>query len=315
MRVVFFGTPSIAASILKFLHAHSINIVACVSKPDKPQGRSKALQPTAVKVASLQLGLPLLQPERASDPEFAEVLKSLKPDLIVVVAYGEIVKQHILDLPSLGCINVHASLLPEYRGAAPMQRALIDGKTETGVTIMHMVKKMDAGEIIRQAKIPIPLTMDLEELKKKMIEEGSNLLLEVLQDFLKGIIPKSTPQEESKVTLAPKVEVSECKLDFNQPVLKLHNLVRGVSPEPGAYFMARIRGSSVMVKVYKSFPIQEKSDTTGIISVLSKRRLLVSCPDGFLEILELQTAGKKRMDAASWIAGMPKEGIEVDFPF
>ena len=137
-----------------------------------------------------------------------------------------------------------------------MQRALIDGRAETGVTIMHMVKKMDAGEIIRQIKIPLPLSMNLEELKDKMTREGSRLLLEVIRDFEKGS-PSSTPQDETKVSFAPKVELAECKLDFNQPVLKLHNLIRGVSPEPGAFFTARIRGTSVMIKVYRSFPIQE----------------------------------------------------------
>lgn len=308
MRVIFFGTPLIAASVLRFLHDSGVDIVAVVSKPDKPKGRSRALQPTVVKEAANELQLPLLQPEVASAPEFAETLKSFNPDLFVVVAYGEIVKQHILDVPRLGCINMHASLLPEYRGAAPMQRALIDGKSETGVTIMHMVKKMDAGEIIRQKKISIPLIMNLEDLKKSVTEEGSELLLEVIKDLEKSKL-KSFPQDEEKVTFAKKVEPSECKLDFNQPAMQLHNLIRGVSPEPGAYFIAHIRGSELMVKVYRSLPQEGTAEKPGTLSIVSKNRLYIACQDGSLEILELQTAGKKRMKASDWIAGVPKEGI------
>jgi len=300
MRVVFFGTPHIAASFLEYLHVQGVQVVGAVSKPDKPQGRSKALVPTPVKEVAERFGIPLMQPEKASDHVFVKTLADLNADLFVVVAYGEILRQNVLDLPKLGCINVHASLLPEYRGAAPMQRALIDGKSETGVTIMHMVRKLDAGDIIAQEKIPIPLTMDLEELKGAVIQVGTRLLMDVIRNF----DPKRRiPQDEDKVTMAPKVELSECRLDFNQKALTLHNLIRGV----GAYFEASIRGVPTIIKVFRSLPISGNPKTPGLFSIVDKKRLLVSCQDGYLELLELQSAGKKRLRASEWISGAPKD--------
>lgn len=309
MRIIFFGTPEIAALILRLLHEKGVNIITAVSKPDKPKGRSSALQPTAVKEEALRLGIPILQPEKASSPEFVDSLKLLDPDLLVVVAYGEIVKQNVLDLPRIGCINLHASLLPEYRGAAPMQRALIDGCSQTGVTIMHMVKKLDAGDIIRQSPIAIPLTMTLEELKDRVIEEGGRLLLDVLADFEKGVV-KNIPQDESKVTFAPKVTPEEMRLDFNQPVLKLHNLIRGISPKPGAYFLARVRGQETMIKVYRSFPFLQNSEKPGSL-IIKNKKIFITCQDGLLELIEVQSAGRKRMSASAWSSGLPPEGIDI----
>lgn len=309
MRVVFFGTPDIAAFVLRHLHAQGINLVAVVSKPDKPKGRSMKLQPTPVRVAAEELKLPLLQPEKASDPEFIETLKELKPDLFAVVAYGEIVKQAVLDIPSIAAINMHASLLPEYRGAAPMQRALFDGKEETGVTIMHMVRKMDAGAMIAQEKIPLPSDMNLAQLEKAMGEVGSLLLADVIKQFETNV-PSSTPQDESKATLAPKIEMAECRLDFSKSAKSLHNLIRAVSPEPGAFFFAKIRGEEVMVKVYRSTLIAEEGKP-GAVVLPGKGRLLIGCGQDTLEILELQTAGRKRLPAKDWVSGLMGGSFDI----
>lgn len=288
---------------MKSLHAEGVSIIAAVSRPDKPKGRSMKLQPTPVKTAAQELNIPLLQPEKASDPQFIETLKELKPDLFVVVAYGEILRQAVLDIPTLASINMHASLLPEYRGAAPMQHALLDGRSETGVTIMHMVRKMDAGPIIAQAKIPLSPDMNLQELESMMGKVGAPLLLDVIRQFASEP-PPSMEQDEAKATLAGKIEGADCRLDFTKPALLLHNLVRAVSPEPGAFFYAKIGGEEVMVKVYRSLFVQSGTGVPGQVELIGRKRLLIHCGSGALEILELQTAGRKRLQAKDWISGL-----------
>ena len=222
MKVVFFGTPTFAASVLTFLLSNGVNVVAVVSKPDKPKGRSGKPVATPVKLVAYQHHLPLFQPELVSDPDFVPILHAFDADLFVVVAYGEILKQHLLDMPKKACINLHASLLPKYRGAAPIQQAIINGETESGVTIMHMVKKMDAGDMIKTATTPIGPNETYAELEEKLCKIGSKLLLEVIQDFGRGI-EKRTPQDESLVSLARKIELEDCKIEWDQPAQKIHD--------------------------------------------------------------------------------------------
>jgi methionyl-tRNA formyltransferase len=301
MKVVFFGTPSFAAHVLEYLIEQKVSIAAVVSKPDKPKGRSGAPVPTPVKEVALKHHLPLYQPELASSPEFAETLKSYQADLFVVVAYGEIVKQHLLDMPRLACINLHASLLPAYRGAAPIHRAIINGEKESGVTIMHMVKKMDAGNMIERAAVPIGENTTFEELQEALCAVGKKLLLKVIKDFEKGPLP-GTPQEHEKATFAPRIELEDCELHFEQPAAILHNLIRGANPAPGAWCQVVAKGQQKRLKVYASRVQKLKGKPK---EILSAKELIVACGEDALQLLEVQLEGKKRMKAEELLRGNP----------
>lgn len=302
MRVIFFGTPQFAATVLEYLLEQKVSIVAVVSKPDKAKGRSGTPAPTPVKEVALKYQLPLYQPELASAPEFAETLKNYQADLFVVVAYGEIVKQHLLDMPRLACINLHASLLPAYRGAAPIHRCLINGEKETGVTVMHMVKKMDAGNMIESAVVPIGENTTFEELHDTLCEVGKKLLLKVIKEFEKGPIP-GTPQEHEKATFAPRIELEDCELQFERSALELHNLIRGSNPTPGAWCQVEIKGQKKRLKVYASQVLMQTGKPKAL---LSSKELIVACGKGALQLLEVQLEGKKRMKAEELLRGNPE---------
>lgn len=243
MRVVYFGTPVFAARVLDYLLKHGVEICAVISKPDRPVGRSGKPVPTPVKEAALAFNasMPVYQPEAVSDPGFASLLASCQADLFVVVAYGEILKTHILEMPKRGCINLHASLLPSYRGAAPIQRSIIEGQTETGVTIMHMVKKMDAGDMIKKVVVPIGPDTTFGELEGALCETGKIAFLDVIHAFESGEPPR-TPQDHSQATFAPKIELEDCEIGWDRPAQELHNLIRGVNPYPGAWCYAAVKG-------------------------------------------------------------------------
>lgn len=309
MKIIFFGTPPFAAELLHFLVTQGEEIVAVVTKPDRPQGRSKHPVPSAVKEAALSLNLPLHQPVRCSHLDFAPTLAAYEADLFLVVAYGEIIKDHLLNMPPLGCINVHASLLPAYRGAAPMQRALMAGEPYSGVTIMDMVREMDAGDMLEIAKVEIPLNMDCGALELALRQASKAPLLSVLRRLKnKEPIPRQK-QDTSKVTFAPKVEREDCCVMWAQPALTLHNLIRGASPEPGAWAPIFFDEGSVQkeLKIWKSLPHEEASPELGkepgSIMRSAKGTLLVACGSGTLELLEVQPEGKKRMRVQDWLRG------------
>lgn len=310
MKVVYFGTPPFAADVLSYLLDHSVNIVAVITKPDKPRGRSGMPLPTPVKQVALFRNLPLYQPELVSTPEFAPVLASYDADLFVVVAYGEIIKQHLLDMPKMGCINVHPSLLPKYRGAAPIQRSIINGDIETGVTIMHMTKKMDAGDMIRVAKVPISLDTTYGELERILCVVGSEALLQVIHDFEEGHVQR-TPQNHDLSTLAKKIELEDCQLDWRQLAINLHNLVRGVNPEPGAWCCVKVRGKPLRLKVFKTYP-EAITGTPGAVLSYGKGGLLIACGEGSLRILEVQLEGKKAMSAEELLRGIPRPQFQLE---
>lgn len=309
MRIVFFGTPPFAAKILKDLLDNGHEIVAVVTKPDRPKGRSKTPIPSAVKefVLEMVVSPPIYQPKKASAEEFIEALAAHEADLFVVVAYGEILRQKVLDLPRLGCLNVHASLLPEYRGAAPVQRCLMDGKTETGVTIMHMVLKMDAGEIITQKKLQIPLEMSLGELEENLCELGSLALQEVLKTYSEGCVGSSS-QDENLVTYASKVELEDCELRFDQPAIALHNLIRGSNPRPGAWAWVDIRGKRKRLKIWSSSVLENFEGVPGDLSVLDDR-LVIACGKGALSINVLQLEGGRRLTSKEFLRGFSLDQI------
>ncbi len=309
MKIVYFGTPPFAAEVLRYLLDHHVEVVAAITKPDKPKGRSGSPIPTPVKAVALEKKIPVFQPELVSAPEFADVLPPFQADLFVVVAYGEIIKQHLLDMPRLGCINLHASLLPKYRGAAPIQRAILKGEKETGVTIMHMVKKMDAGDIIKAVKVPITEEMSFGELEEILCHEGSPVLLEVIREFEQGIFLRK-PQDDSLVTYAPKIELEDCQIDWNRSAEELHNLVRGVFPYPGAWCFTTVRGHSLRLKVFKTQRV-DLQGAPGKILKYGKEGLIIGCGKGALRLLEVQLEGKRAMSAEEFMRGTPSEFLQI----
>lgn len=304
MKVVFFGTPGFSAIVLQYLLENGVDVCAVISKPDKPKGRSGEPVPTAVKVVALSQNppIPIYQPEIVSAPEFAEVLKPYHADLFVVVAYGEIIKQHLLDLPKKGCINLHTSLLPKYRGAAPIQRAVIDGESETGVSIIHIVKKMDAGDVIEMVKVPIEENDTFGDIEKKLIEAGSKALLKVIKQFENGSV-SATPQNQEAVTFAPKIELEDCEIDWAQPAQVIHNLVRGVNPYPGAWCRVTVKGQSKLLKIYSTLVQKGISGNPGEILTMDNSGIVVGCGQDSIKILELQLEGKKRMAPSELLRG------------
>lgn len=294
-KVVFFGTPQFSADILKYLLDQGVNIVAAVSRPDKPKGRSLQLTSTPVKLIADGV-IPVFQPESTSDPEFLEKIRVFNADLFILVAYGEIVKKELLEMPKKAIINVHPSLLPKYRGAAPIQRPIINGDQETGVTIMYVVKKMDAGDMIKQVRIPIGPDENFGQLNERLCEISKNLLLEVINEFQREI-PNSTPQNESEVTYAPKVELEECEVKWSDDAQSIHNLIRGVNPFPGAWCTVNVKGERKRLKLKKS----------RVYDLKPEKGFIVKCGKGYLEILELQLEGKKEMKPEELLRGTPIE--------
>ena len=307
LKVVFFGTPVFAAKVLKYLLEHQINVAAVITKPDRPKGRSGQPLPTPVKLIAQEVKIPCFQPEIVSDPAFAPILAEFQAELFVVVAYGEIIKQHLLDMPKRGCINLHGSLLPAYRGAAPIQRAILNGEKTTGITIMHMVKKMDAGEMIKIVEVPIGPDAIFPEIEEKLCQEGSKALLDVIRSLEKGKV-LCTPQDHEKATYAPKIELEECEIDWKLPAQDIHNLIRAVVPEPGAWCFVTIKGEIKRLKIFRS-KIIEVSGSPGAIVSYGKKGLLVACGEQAIEILELQLEGKKAMKAEDLMRGIQQDQI------
>ena len=308
MNVIFFGTPVFAANVLAFLLENNVNVAAVITKPDRPKGRSGDPVPTPVKLIAQARQIPVFQPALVSAPEFADVIASFKADLFVVVAYGEIIKQHLLDMPTKGCINLHASLLPKYRGAAPIQRSIMDGEEKTGATIMHMVRKMDAGDIIKVVEIPIESQANFIEIERNLCTAGSHALLEVVRDFESGSV-QSIPQDHSKATLAPKIELEDCEICWSLTAQQIHNLVRGVMPDPGAWCYVKIRGQKKRLRVNKAEVIVVEAETPGNILRYGKEGLVVACGQNALRIIELQLEGKKAMSAEELMRGIPAANV------
>jgi len=307
MKVIFFGTPDFAAEHLKILVEKGVEVLAVVTKPDKPQGRSLKMQPAAVKVMAEKIlpHTPLFQPEKCSSPEFIEVLKQFPADLYVVVAYGEIIKQQVIDLPPLGCINVHASLLPYYRGAAPMQRVLLNGEKESGVTIIQLVLKMDAGDVLYKEAMPIPENMTFPEFEKELCQLGCKCMLKVIEDFKSGKVEK-VPQDHSQATFAKKIETAECQIDWKKPALAIHNLVRAVTPSPGAFCFVMVRGEKKRLKVLRSTRVQDIHQAPGKVIIISKDEVAIACGEGALKLEEVQLEGSKAMPASQFLRGVPE---------
>ena len=301
MKVVFMGTPDIAATCLKQILADGFQVVAVYTQPDRPKGRGMKMVYSPVKEVALAEGIPVYQPENFRDEEAVQTLAALQPDVIAVVAYGRILPQKVLDIPKLGCVNIHASLLPQYRGSAPYQWAVLDGLKETGVTAQHMAAKMDAGDIIDVAKTPIGENETAGELLDRLAVLGAELLSRTLTKFRNGTAV-GTPQDESRVSFAPMLDKSMCPIDWSKPARKVHDHVRGLHPWPVA--TAQLAGTNFKIHATR---VVEGAGAPGQILALTKTGLVVACGEGAIEISQLQAEGGKRMAAPDYFRGHPLE--------
>ena len=301
MKVVFMGTPDIAATCLKQILADGFQVVAVYTQPDRPKGRGMKMVYSPVKEVALAEGIPVYQPENFRDEEAVQTLAALQPDAIAVVAYGRILPQKVLDIPKLGCVNIHASLLPQYRGSAPYQWAVLDGLKETGVTAQHMAAKMDAGDIIDVAKTPIGENETAGELLDRLAVLGAELLSRTLTKFQNGTAV-GTPQDESRVSFAPMLDKSMCPIDWSKPARKVHDHVRGLHPWPVA--TAQLAGTNFKIHATR---VVEGAGAPGQLLTLTKTGLVVACGEGAVEISQLQAEGGKRMAAPDYFRGHPLE--------
>ena len=301
MRVVFMGTPDIAATCLKQILADGFDVVGVYTQPDRPKGRGMKLTASPVKETALAAGIPVFQPESFREEEAVETLRQLRPDICAVVAYGRILPQKVLDVPKLGCINIHASILPRYRGSAPYQWAVLDGLKETGVTAMYLQREMDAGDIIDVSKTPIGENETAGELLDRLAVLGAALLSKTLTKFSQGPV-EGTKQDESQVSFAPMLDKSMCPIDWSKTAQQVHNQVRGLHPWP----VATMELGGKQFKVHET-RVVEGHGTPGTVLELNKTGLVIACGQGAIEIRSLQAEGGKRMNAPDYFRGHPLE--------
>ena len=303
MRVVFMGTPDIAATCLKKLLEEKVQVVGVYTQPDRPKGRGMKMQFSPVKEVALENEIPVFQPENFREEATVAQLRELKPDVVAVVAYGRILPQSVLDIPPLGCVNIHASLLPQYRGSAPYQWAVLDGQKETGVSAQYMALKMDAGDVIGVSKTPIAPNETAGELLDRLAILGADLLRDTLEKIRCGEA-KAEPQDESEVTYAPMLDKTMCPIDWNKTAQQIHDQVRGLNPWPVA--TAELGGTKF--KIHTTAVVEGKANAEpGKILELTKTGLKVACGDGAVEIRILQAEGGKRMAAPDYFRGHPLE--------
>lgn len=302
MNLVFMGAPAFAVPSLKALTEGGHRVLAAFTQPDKPKNRGLKFQPTPVKEYAVSQNIPVYQPETLKDGEALSVLRELRPELIVVAAYGKILPEAVLNLPPLGCVNVHSSLLPKYRGAAPINWAILNGETETGVTIMYMAKGVDTGDIISQKKTGIGPEEDAVQLYGRLSELGAALLLRTLPDIQAGTA-RRVPQDNALSCCAPMLSKELSPVDWSRPAAEIHNQVRGLVPWPSA--VAEI--GKARCKIWRTVLTGERTGKpAGRIIQADKKGLKIACGDKqVLQILELQPDGKKRMTAAAFLAGHP----------
>jgi methionyl-tRNA formyltransferase len=299
VRTIFFGSPEFAVPCLEALHDMS-DVAVVISQPDRPAGRGLAMRPPAVKQRALELGLEVWQPTKVRTAEFAEKLRALEADVAVVVAYGRIVPRAVLDAPRMGCVNVHASLLPRWRGAAPIQWSIVAGDAETGVALMQMDEGMDTGPVLATASIPIARDDDASTLSGRLSHLGADLLRQQLPRYVAGeLVP--TAQDESGATMAPLLNKEHGRIDWNKSAQAVHNQIRGMNPWPGAQTVLGER----RIKVHRAVAstLDPEGAPPGQVIALDPEGILVACAEGTLEIQELQESGRKRVDARAFASG------------
>ncbi len=302
MRIVFMGTPDIAAVCLKKLIADGFDVVGVYTQPDRPKGRGMKLVASPVKEVALSHDLPVFQPENFREEETVQALRDLKPDVIAVVAYGRILPQKVLDVPHKGCINIHASILPQYRGSAPYQWAVLDGQKKTGVTAMYLCREMDAGDIIEISETEIGENETAGELLERLAVLGADLLSRTMCCLEKGQVRRCA-QNHAQATYAPMLDKTMCPIDWRKTAQQVHDHVRGMNPWPVA--TAELGGTKF--KIYSTVIVDGKGEP-GEILCLTKTGLQVACGTGAVEIRILQAEGGKRMAAPDYFRGHPLEG-------
>ena len=301
MRVVFMGTPDIAATCLKKILDDGFQVVGVYTQPDRPKGRGMKMVFSPVKEVALAAGIPVFQPENFREEETVEQLRQLQPDVVAVVAYGRILPQKVLDLVPQGFINIHASVLPAYRGSAPYQWAVLNGDAETGVSAQYMVREMDAGDVVGLRRTPIGPDETAGELLDRLAVLGADLLSCTLADFEKGkLVPQV--QDPQQVTFAPMLDKTMCAIDWTKSAQQIHNQVRGLHPWPVATM--ELKGQKF--KVHKT-AVVEGSGTPGQILGLTKQGLMIACGEGAILVTSLQAEGGKRMAAPDYFRGHPLE--------
>lgn len=299
------GTPDFALFSLRALMEAGEDVIGVITQPDKPKGRGYALTPPPVKVYAQEKGLPVWQPNTLRDEAFAALLAELDPEMIVVVAYGKILPKNVLDYPKYGCVNVHGSLLPEYRGAAPMQRAIMEGKPETGVTTMMMDVGLDTGDMLLVGKVDIAEQDNFETIHDKLGACGAEVLLRTVEAARAGTLI-CTPQDETKATYAAKIEKVDCKVDFSKSAKAVHDQIRGLSPIPLAFTKTP---DGKMLKIISAAPSAvEATAPAGTVLSVSGGKITVACGKGAIDLLSVLPEGKKRMAAADFING---RGVKV----
>lgn len=307
-NVVFMGTPDFAVGTLEALIRSRYHVQAVFSQPDKPKGRSKALQMTPVKEAAVAAGIPVYQPVKIREPQWLEVLQKLQPDVIVVVAFGQIIPREILELPRYGCINVHASLLPMYRGAAPIQWAVINGDKESGVTTMRMDTGLDTGDMILKEAVPLAEDETGGSLFDKLSQVGAALLIRTLEALEDGTAVFEKQPAESPTPYAAMLTKKDGQIDWSWPAHRLECLIRGLDPWPSAY--TRYRGRTLKLWAASAEPRQEEA-APGTVVEVTKTTLKVQTGQGVLSIRELQPEGKKRMPVDAFLRGYPVTAGEI----
>jgi len=302
LRIVFMGTPEFAIPSLEAIVSEGHELIGIVTQPDRPKGRGKRLSPPPVKEWAVERGYKIYQPEKVRDNEFIAELESLAPDLIVTAAYGQILPKRILDIPPLGCINVHASLLPKYRGASPIQQAIMDGETKTGITIMYMDVGMDTGDIILQKETTIDPEENCASLHDRLAQLGGEALKESLRLFANGK-PKGIPQNHEEATYCQKIDKSMGRIDWNMDIDRIKNLVRALTPWPGCY--TYINGIRLKIwEIGSKEYLQEREIVPGrVVHADGKRGLVVSASNGLVRLSRVQAPGKRVMEDVEFLRG------------
>ncbi len=300
MRIVFFGTPDFAVPSLRALIGEGFDVVAVVTQPDKPRGRTRStMVPPAIKRVAMEEDLPVLQPSRPSEPEFLDAFRTIAPDIGVVVAYGHILKPELLAIPPSGFINVHGSLLPQLRGAAPIQHAILQGLEETGISIMRLEEGLDCGPVLQRVATPVADDETWGEMSARMAELGALALVQALQLIELGEA-RWEPQDHAKATMAPKITRDTARIDWNRPADDIARLVRAMDPYPGAW--AELDGLPIKLFGPRGADVASMTGVPGQV-VETRPAFVVATGRGALQFLDVQPAGKKRMAAAEWVKG------------
>lgn len=315
MRIIFMGTAELACPSLEALASCPLyNVAGVITQPDRPKGRELRLTPSPVKIVAQKLSLPVFQPEKIRHASAFETLSQLKPDIIVVAAYGQILPRSVLELPAKGCINVHASLLPKYRGAAPIQWSILNDDGSTGITIMKMDEGLDTGDILAQQATQITEIDDAQSLHDRLAKIGASLLMQTVPELLSGNIT-SRSQVNSEASYARKITKEDGLIDWNQPAIANWNRIRAFNPWPGAFSFLEQGSEKIMIKIWRAKVINEIKGPPGEILQANTQGIAIGCGLDAVQITELQREGKRRMEAAAFLAGLPlTPGMKLSHP-